>query len=312
MTSKQLRDNHNSIEHPDPVFTDNSLRSRMRRLLPGPLREFSSALLRRILGSHWTSIGFRHIDRTPLSTLSKGRFFEPELKLLPFFISKPGFVFDVGANVGEYTYVLEKAVGSENVYGIEPLPQLCARLRALFPKAHILNMALSDTDGTLTLKTPIINGSPLWTRSTLERFVDNGETGALLEEVPVLPLDVLCEQLGVRDVALIKIDVEGHEKSVLLGASTVLQSCHPVLLVEIEQRHHVEPVTELFSWIEALGYHGLFFDSQTMSLRPIDEFSVDHYQQLANFSSGPYVNNFFFTNEVSAKTMVEIVDRAAK
>jgi FkbM family methyltransferase len=312
MATQPLRLKHDTAGDADGISAGYSLRSRMRRLLPNAPREFASAVLRRVLGSYWTSIGFRHIDRTPLSALSKSKLFEPELKLLPLLITKPGFVFDVGANIGEYTYVLGKAVGIENVYAIEPLPHLCSRLKTLFPKAHVLKMALSDAAGTLTLKTPIIKGSPLWTRSTLEHFIDDGETGAVLEYVPVIPLDLLCEQLQVRDVALIKIDVEGHEKSVLLGALKMLRTCHPPLLVEIEQRHHTEPIAELFAWIQAQGYRGLFFDSQTMSLRSVEEFSVGRHQQLENLGSGRYINNFFFLNELSAQTMLDIVNQAVR
>jgi FkbM family methyltransferase len=293
------------------VSADASFRSRVRRLVPDGPRELASAALRRVMGSRWPSIGFRHIDQTPLRALSGSKLFEPELKLLPLFISKPGAVFDVGANIGEYTYVLGKTVGLENVYAIEPVPRLSARLRALFPKAHVLKMALSDSAGTLSLKTPIVKGSPLWTRSTLERFVDDGETGAVVEQVSVMPLDSLCEQLGVRDVTCLKIDVEGHEESVLVGALGILRTCRPLLLVEIEQRHHVKPISELFSWIQAQGYHGVFFDSQTMLLRPIEEFSVDRYQQLSNLGNGHYINNFLFHKELSAKAMADIVDRAA-
>jgi FkbM family methyltransferase len=311
MATQPLRLKHDTAGDAD-ISTGASLKSRMRRFVPDAPREFASAVLRRVLGSRWTSIGFRHIDRTPLRALSKSKLFEPELKLLPLIVTKPGFVFDVGANIGEYTYVLGKAVGPENVYAIEPLPQLCSRLRTLFPKAHVLKMALSDAAGTLTLKTPIIKGSPLWTRSTLERFIDDGETGAVLEEVPVMPLDLLCEQLRVRDIALIKIDVEGHEKRVLLGALGILRTCHPALLVEIEQRHHTEPIAELFSWIQGQGYRGLFFDCQTMSLRSVEEFSVGRHQQLENLGSGHYINNFFFLDELSAKTMLDIVNQAVR
>jgi len=311
MTTQQLRKKNDQAADVAGIPAD-AFRARVRRLVPDAPRAFASSVLQRVMGSHWNSIGFRHIDQTPLRALSKSRVFEPELKLLPFFISKPGSVFDVGANIGEYTYVLEKTVGPENVYAIEPLPRLCSRLRTLFPKAHVLRMALSDAPGTLELKTPIIKGSPLWTRSTLERFVDDGETGAVREEVPVMPLDLLCERLQVRNVTLVKIDVEGHEKSVLLGALGILRTCRPVVLVEIEQRHHAEPITELFSWMRAQGYHGSFFDSQTMSLRCVDEFSAGRHQQIENLGSGRYVNNFFFLDVRSAENTVAMVNQAAR
>ena len=286
-----------------------SLRSWMHRVVPSTPREIVSSALRHVLGSRWKAIAFRHIDQTPLSAFSNSRPFEPELKLLPLFFSKPGIVFDVGANIGEYTYVLEKAVGPENTYAIEPVPQLISRLKGLFPKAHVLHMALSDEAGTLTLKIPIIQGGPIWTRSTLERFVEDGETGALFQDVPVLPLDQLCERLHISDVQLIKIDVEGHEGKVLSGASKILQACRPVLQVEMEQRHHTESITEMFSWIQGQGYSGFFFDPQTMSLRPVKDFSVGRDQDVQNLGGANYINNFLFLNERLAQSRIESVSQ---
>jgi FkbM family methyltransferase len=231
---------------------------------------------------------------------------------LPMLISGAGPAFDVGANRGEYTYVFEKTVGAAQTYAIEPLPRLCSQLRRLFPDANVLNLGLSDTVAKLTLKIPIIQGAPMWTRSTLERFAEDGETGAVFEEVPVLPLDLLCEQLHVENVEVIKIDVEGHEKSVLLGATKILKACHPILLLEIEQRHHSEPITKIFSFIEDLGYEGFFFDMATASLRSIHNFSSEIHQLHENLGSTNYVNNFFFFNEVTALSMTEFVNRLAK
>ena len=121
MATEELKLRHGSASG---VSADASFRSLVRRLVPDGPRELASAALRRVMGSRWPSIGFRHIDQTPLRALSGSKLFEPELKLLPLFISKPGAVFDVGANIGEYTYVLGKTVGLENVYAIEPVPRL--------------------------------------------------------------------------------------------------------------------------------------------------------------------------------------------
>lgn len=279
----------------------------LRRLIPFHQRQLISSALRRCMGSQWKSLAFRSIDRTPLTALRANRAFEPELKLLPLFLPKPGVVFDVGANKGDYTYVLEKTVGSEFTYAVEPLPHLCADLHRLFPRAHVLNMGLSDTCGTLTLKTPIIDGMPFWTRSTLERFVDQGETNAIFEQVPVTTLDLFCEQSHLPRVRLIKIDVEGHERHVLAGAANILRTSRPALLVEIEQRHHTEPIADLFHWIQQQGYLGAFFDIRAMALRSLSQFSVDVHQRLSNLGGPNYVNNFFFIDSVSAKSTFEVV-----
>ena len=280
-------------------MTNPGLQARIGSVVSLRQRQIASSVLRRALGPWWKHIGFRHIDRASLAALSTRRTCEPELKLLPSFLTEPGVAFDVGANRGEYTYVLEKIVGSANTYAIEPLPQLSSQLERLFPKAHVLKLALSDAVGALRLKTPVINGSALWTRSTLEHFVEEGETGAVFEQVAVLPLDLLCQRMHVREVRFIKIDVEGHEMRVLRGAVNILKTCHPLLLIEVEQRHHPEPIAQVFSWIEELGYQGSFFDTKMGSMRPIAHFSVDKHQQARDIGGTSYVNNFFFNKRTA-------------
>jgi FkbM family methyltransferase len=279
----------------------------IRRFVPARQRQVIVAALQRVLGPRWKTIVFRHIDQTSLKTLSQTRAFEPELKLVPFFLSKAGATFDIGANVGEYTYVLERTVGPQQTYSIEPVPQLYSKLTRLFPAANVLRVALSDVEGTQSLKIPIVDGNPLWSRSTLERFSEIGETGAVMESVHLQTLDGLCEEINVTDVQFIKIDVEGHEEKVLHGAAKVLARWHPVLLVEIEQRHHAEPIARVFSWIQEQGYSGHFYDVQKMALRPIGDFSIDSNQRIDMLGTTNYINNFFFVREEGAEQMIEAV-----
>jgi FkbM family methyltransferase len=289
-----------------------ALKSGIRRLVPEKHRQAASALLAKTLGTWWKSASFGYIDRTPLTTLLRNRLFEPELKLLPLLISGSGAAFDVGAHRGEYTYVLEKTAGGPRTYAIEPLPRLCLQLRRLFPDVNVMNLGLSDSITKRELKTPVIHGSPVWTRSTFEHFAEDEGTGAVSEEVPVLPLDLLCAQMHIGDVEAVKIDVEGHEKSVLLGAQNILRRCRPVLLVEIEQRRHAEPVEAIFSLIEGLGYEGFFFDCRAGALRSINGFSAKTHQQRGHLGSVDYVNNFFFLNKETALGMTESVNRFVK
>ena len=55
-----------------------------------------------------------------------------------------------------------------------------------------------------------------------------------------------------------KIDVEGHEYSVIEGAEATLLASKPALLLEIEQRHIGRPINEVFDKILSMGYHGFF------------------------------------------------------
>jgi len=70
-----------------------------------------------------------------------------------------------------------------------------------------------------------------------------------------------------------------------------------LLFVEIEQRHHREPVADVFNQIASFGYDGAFLDGSGR-LRPLSAFDVerDQLQAARRPDRGqPYINNFFFS-----------------
>ena len=86
----------------------------------------------------------------------------------------------------------------------------------------------------------------------------------------------LDDEVGGRRVDLVKIDVEGHEMSVLRGASVTLRKYLPAMLIEIEQRHLDCPIKDVFAEIDDIGYVLYFIDGA--ALRPISEFDLEKHQ----------------------------------
>jgi len=96
-------------------------------------------------------------------------------------------------------------------------------------------------------------------------------------------------------VSFIKIDVEGHELEVLKGGSLLLERERPSLLVEIEQRHLLQPIGVVFDYLQSRGYGGFFLEQRR--LRPISEFSVAHHQDVSRVYTEDYINNFVFVTD---------------
>ena len=123
---------------------------------------------------------------------------------------------DVGAHVGYWSRRLVKDF--EYVYAFEAEPEHaeCLRANVTEPNIMITQVALSDSEGEVKLCKSIAN-------SGMTHIGLSGET-------------VQCEPLDrwkIRDVDLIKIDVEGHELAVLHGAEHTILRNRPVLFVEI-------------------------------------------------------------------------------
>ena len=205
---------------------------------------------------------------------------------------------DVGANIGIYTYGF--LARGANVHAIEPQAS-CARLiqsyyDAGFPfgakrgKLTVRVEAVSDAPGVAVLYVPLKNGKIDDESASLNP--DEGES--IRMEVPVTTID----QYALDNVKVIKMDVEGREVGAIAGAAKTFAKCRPVLLVEIEQRHHDEPIDDVFARIHAVigsRYEAKFL-GRDGAFRPFSDFNVER-DQLAhadNPLSKAYVRNFFF------------------
>jgi len=234
--------------------------------------------------------------------------FDIEAKLLRSIDIDLGPMLDVGANNGFYSSVLEDLVGPRNLYLFEPLPDLFMYLKKNFKRATVIACALSDREGCQTIKIPYINGNRVDTRATLNKeLVEDNQMGVEELRVDVKTLDSVVDSLGLEAIGFIKIDVEGHEDKVVEGATRTLSHFKPLLLVEIEARHHQCTIEEIFSKILKIGYLGYFIDFKNLKLLGLDEFDQDRDQRLEDLNLrrfNLYLNNFFFVHKSSELVFV--------
>jgi hypothetical protein len=96
-------------------------------------------------------------------------------------------------------------------------------------------------------------------------------------------------------VNFIKIDVEGFEQEVILGAHATILKSKPLLLIELEERHRKDSVFDTASYLkENFGYKGFFLENSR--LVSIENFVVNKHQRIDLHGNviKPYFNNFLF------------------
>lgn len=268
------------------------------------MRQFIKSILLVIVPSIIKKRVFAHYQSLNWKTLSQSEF-DAELLLLEFLLNKNSVFFDIGANKGEYAYYAEKLMNSENIYLFEPEKKLNKQLQTIFNNCHVNNMALSDNKGIHQFKIPFINGTIDNCLSSLE--VDNkedNETEAIIYEVKTDTLDNFTKEKNIIP-DLIKIDVEGHELSVLRGAENFIDKHHPSLIIEIEQRHHKNTnIESVFESFKVKGYQCYYYSKKQSQL-----FSYDNKTHLTNtkdyFGKIDYINNYIFIHQ-SNKTIQPI------
>lgn len=132
-------------------------------------------------------------------------------------------VFDVGANVGEYTRYVHECLGpGTTIHAFEPglgaFAQLVANTSGV-GRVHPHQTGLGARNGTATLH---LDRDASTIASIYPQRPDHPWRTDLRETIHVSTLDSVCLELGVRTIDLLKIDVEGHEFDVLQGAKQLL------------------------------------------------------------------------------------------
>jgi len=224
-------------------------------------------------------------------------FAEPELFFVNLLLDSGATVFDIGSNIGLYLYRFQKAGKFKRIIGFEPIPVLYKRLKKYFPDMEIYDFAISDKTEDKTFKIPYIDGKIYETRGTLHNYTEEGETKSEQIKVRTISLDDFVANHNIEDISFIKIDIEGHEIAALRGAKNTLVRFKPLLLIEIEQRHHKElEINDIFTQIIEFGYQGFFFDKADKRFKPIEDFIVNKHQNIQNMNHY-YINNFLFVSD---------------
>ena len=155
---------------------------------------------------------------------------EPEYKILQNLINPGDWIIDIGANVGHYTKRFSELVGEHGrVIAFEPVPTTFSLLSAnvqLFELSNVslINAAISDKLDIVSMSIPYL---PTGLANYYQARLSSNSDSTL--SVLTIPFDWFNTN---QRIALIKIDVEGHESFVLNGMEKVLNDHHPILIVE--------------------------------------------------------------------------------
>jgi FkbM family methyltransferase len=210
------------------------------------------------------------------------------------------FIFvDIGANHGAWS--LEASKYFRFIYAFECHPVLCVFLKKRFKGKDFIKLkevALSDNESFHNLFVPLVEGDQLTSRASLNQDANIG-----FNQVSFQVNSCTLDSFSLNQVALIKIDVEGHEFSVLKGSSSTIERNLPILIVEIEDRHHPGKSDEIFDYLNGFSYNCFYLIHNKCIILNREEFIKIIEQRIENnfiFIPNKYIgvlneiNNFPF------------------
>lgn len=156
-----------------------------------------------------------------------------------------GVCVDIGANIGAFS-IQAAHIGAALVYAVEPEPHNVEALRQnikinkMSNKVKVIDLGVSNFIGTATISD---HGG--------DASIKDNDDGAIIN---IITLDKLFHDNKISNVSVLKIDVEGSEPEVLLGASRdTLDMCRYIavefdvrtgsmlgeMVMKLSETHHV-------------------------------------------------------------------------
>ena len=197
-------------------------------------------------------------------------FFEQEyiVNFLYGFIKKSKFILDIGAHVGSHT-IMYKSINPESIiYAFEPQKMLYKLLCFNISDNNLTNVfsynnAIGEGVYEAELNPYSVDGENSgqdisYGTDTVQNIA-GVQIGSGGEKVQVVSLDAL----KITGCDFIKIDVEGYEPNVLIGAKNLITSHKPVISFEVNSKKSPNITQTSVEILNSYGYdcHNLWQDN---------------------------------------------------
>lgn len=145
-------------------------------------------------------------------------------------------IFDVGANIGTFTTWMSKAFPNGKIHAFEPQRQVFqmlsgnAAINNLY-NVYTYNMGLGKENTKIEFEEPnYFEKNDFGTFSLVENVITQRTNNKIV--VQINTLDWFVEYYNIPKIHLLKIDVEGMDLDVLIGASKTIEKHFPVIFIE--------------------------------------------------------------------------------
>jgi len=182
----------------------------------------------------------------------KGRRWEPKISAILSKHAKEGTVaIDMGAYIGTHTLALVDAVGPKGkVHTFEPQPWAYSGILKTLQKNNIKNtkvhnVGISSKKGQLRFCSDSSGSSSICSERRPSKKV-----WAEIYNIPVITLD----SLNLKNISVMKVDVEGHELDALKGAKNTIIQSKPVIVLEVWKKrgNRLKMITE---FLKSINYN---------------------------------------------------------
>lgn len=172
-----------------------------------------------------------------------------ELLQLMLGLRPRGTFVDIGVNVGQTLIKLKRLESGRPYVGFEPNPVCVNYLSVLvrenrFDDAQIVPVGIFDQPALLELLSPDEGDTAAGNASVMRTLHRRGRKSAEGQWVALLPFELAASTLGLDEISILKIDVEGAEVFVLQSLENLVSRSRPPIILEVLPQHTAEATRE--------------------------------------------------------------------
>jgi FkbM family methyltransferase len=189
-----------------------------------------------------------------------------EFSFLNDYLEKDMICLDVGANIGMYSLFMAKR--SNQVIAFEPQVEAMSRLKSSITANGLSNITIvpkAISNQACKLALSLVGGDSAKTYTTM---ANSSKENQYL--VDAISLDAFFQENPISRLDYLKIDVEGSEPDVLIGAQITIKEFRPLIQIEIVSAFQNRSEAFDFDFNEYftnIGYELCYIDERTNTLR---------------------------------------------
>jgi FkbM family methyltransferase len=164
-----------------------------------------------------------------------GTWDERGIKFLKNNLKKADVFFDIGANIGAYSLVASKIVGTDGqVHSFEPVSEVFERFQYNIKLNGLINITANRNAVYQSSEVLDLFVSSKENAGMSSIFHHDTESG-IIEKVQAITIDGYVEKMNIQRIDMIKIDIEGAELFALKGMKNTLSRFRPVIIMEFSE-----------------------------------------------------------------------------
>lgn len=200
--------------------------------------------------------------------------FEPcSTQIIKQLIKEGDIVLDVGANIGYYSILFSRLVGTYGkVLCFEPTECYWKILKMNLEanranNVEVFKIGLSNKSQELVIQ---IGGSTATLHSPGNRALETKEF------INLISLDKFMEESKLPKIDFIKVDIDGHEPLFFEGAWKTLERYNPTILLEVSHLHYLEAGFTAWDFYDTLKRknYKIYHEDKLVELKTKEDFLV--------------------------------------